>query len=82
MLDKLLKSFEYHMEKAERDAKLAKKENNPCRRDDLFHAIEQCGYAHALQNIIHKEWALADDVERMQRWHGLASELSDLWEEL
>lgn len=82
MLDRLLKAFDYRMERAERYAYLAAKNENPCRREDLLAAAELCGQAHAIQLIIHKEWDLSDDAQRAEQWHDLIRDIRDLWEVL
>ena len=82
MLDRLLKAFDYRIERAERYADLAAMENNPCRREDLLAAAELCGQAHEIQLIIHKEWDLPDDVTRAEQWHDLIRDIRELWEEL
>lgn len=82
MLYRLLKSFDYRIERSERYLTTAKMEENPCRKEDLLCAAELCGQAHIIQVIIHKEWDLADDASRAERWHELIREIRDLWEVL
>lgn len=82
MLNRLEKAFDNKIERAENYYDMATKERNPCRREDALYAAELCGQAHAIQVIIHKEWDLADDVTRAERWHDLICKIRDLWEEL
>lgn len=80
MLERLIKAFNYRIERSRQYLTMAQNPLNPCQREDLFTASELCGEAHAIQLIIHKEWKLPDDPARAQLWHDLLTEIRDYME--